>query len=121
MIIVNLTQHVATDEQVEEGVVGLSDESMSYVRRLLTFNDIPCIAEIRARAEALAEVAAECYADAAMIGGAPYLMGALEGALRQRAIKPLYAFSVRESQELTEPDGSVRKVTVFRYRGWVEV
>ena len=31
-----------------------------------------------------------------------------------------YAHSERESKEETLPDGSVRKVSVFRHRGWIE-
>jgi hypothetical protein len=54
-----------------------------------------------------------------MIGGAPYLMAPLEVALRAHGITPLYAFSVRESVEQTQPDGSVRKIAVFRHGGFV--
>jgi hypothetical protein len=55
----------------------------------------------------------------AMIGGAPYLMSALEEALDTQGIGAVYAFSVRESTEQTAPDGSVRKVNVFRHAGFV--
>ena len=44
----------------------------------------------------------------------------LEAALRQQGFTPLYAFSVRESADQTQPDGSVRKVAVFRHVGFVE-
>jgi hypothetical protein len=56
-----------------------------------------------------------------MLGGAPYLMGALEKAVRECGFTPVYAFSQRESEEITQPDGSVRKVQVFRHCGFVEV
>jgi len=56
-----------------------------------------------------------------MIGGAPFLMSALEDALVIAGITPLYAFSVRESVEAEQADGSVRKVAVFRHLGFVEV
>ena len=45
-------------------------------------------------------------------------MAPLEEALRYRGILPLYAFSRRESREETDPDGSVRKVAVFRHLGF---
>ena len=32
----------------------------------------------------------------------------------------VYAASKRESVEITQPDGSVRKVAVFKHLGWVE-
>jgi len=41
-------------------------------------------------------------------------------ALRDQGIEPVYAFSVRESIEQTQPDGSVRKVNVFRHAGFVD-
>lgn len=71
------------------------------------------------RAEKLAEIVANHGCPAAMVGGAPYFMAPLERLLLAGGIKPLYAFSRRESVEQTQPDGSVRKVAVFRHVGWV--
>jgi len=117
-MIINLTQHTATPEQTAAGVVPAPDAAV--VSRLLTFEEPPSRDEIVARANALAALAAGVGARAAMIGGAPYLMAPLERALRARGITPLYAFSRRESVEEAQPDGSVRKVAVFRHVGWVE-
>lgn len=47
------------------------------------------------------------------------MMRALEDALANVGVQPVYAFSVRESVEQTQPDGSVRKINVFRHSGWV--
>ena len=47
-------------------------------------------------------------------------MPALHEWALEAGIKPLYAFSVRESVESTEPDGSVIKRNVFRHMGFVE-
>ena len=57
---------------------------------------------------------------AAMIGGAPWMMAKLERALLEIGVPSVYAFSVRESAEQTQPDGSVRKVNVFRHAGFVD-
>ena len=54
-----------------------------------------------------------------MIGGAPFLMGPLEAALLKDNRVPVYAFSVRESVEAPQADGSVRKANVFRHGGFV--
>ena len=35
-------------------------------------------------------------------------------------VPAVYAFSVRESVEQPQPDGSVRKVNVFRHVGFVQ-
>ena len=128
--ILNLTQHPATDEQIAEGVVDLSPEGRGFIGSWLTFVSVPTANDLRRMAELLANVAAgdsmavpestEPY-QYAMIGGAPYLMSALENALIERGITPMYAFSVRESAEVTLPDGTVRKTNVFKHAGWVQV
>lgn len=120
--IINLTQHNETAEQAAVGVYTPNDsEVVAEIRSNLNFTDIPEREEILCKAYVLAEIASEERAEAAMIGGAPYLMGALECALKDKGIKPLYAFSVRESVEKTLPDGSVQKINVFRHKGFVEV
>jgi hypothetical protein len=116
VIILNLTQHVGTPDQ---GVVEPSQDVKGAIVALLTFDTLPSGANIKDRAAALAAIAAEFGADAAMIGGAPYLMAPLEEALKAAGIRPLYAFSLRESVEVTQPDGSVRKVATFRHQGFV--
>lgn len=118
MKIVNLTQHAATPEQVEQGVEDLQGQALADLRALLTFNELPTPGSVAARALALAAFA-EGH-EAAMIGGAPYLMPALEAALLEAGVLPLYAFSRRESLDVPQEDGSVRKVAVFRHLGFVQ-
>jgi hypothetical protein len=117
--ILNLTQHAATAEQLAAGVIDPSDEAQAELQTLLTFFDLPSPETIRDRAEQIAEVAAAVRIKRAMIGGAPWLMAPLAAALRQRGVEPLFAFSVRETEEQTQPDGSVRKIAVFRHAGFV--
>jgi len=122
-MIINLTQHAASQEQIDAGVVDLPPEDRAQLVRLLTFDSIPSQDEIEDRAESIAlladYMADESPGQSAMIGGAPYLMSALEQALANQRIAPLYAFSIRESVEQHMPDGSVRKVNVFRHAGFV--
>ncbi|MGQ9671485.1 MAG: hypothetical protein ACUVWY_15215 [Desulfosoma sp.] len=130
MLIINLTQHAATPEQVAAGVVDLQGEELAVLKKALTFESLPSEEKILRRAEFIAELAVQNglgpdygddpIPDAAMIGGAPYLMGSLERALSNRYIRPLYAFSTREVEEQIQPDGSVKKVAVFRHKGFVE-
>ena len=56
-----------------------------------------------------------------MIGGAPFFMGILEQELKKQGIKPVYAFSQRESVDKEMADGSVQKVAVFKHLGFYEV
>lgn len=124
MKILNLTQHRATPEQISAGVVE-PEEGKKKIQRLLTFEDLPTPEVIQERAEALARVAElltkEYSHDAVMVGGAPYLMSALEKALKERDLTPLYAFSKREVVEEQLSDGSVKKTQVFKHLGFVEV
>ena len=117
--ILNLTQHDSTPEQRNQGVVEPSDKQL--IRDLLTFNSIPSKEEMAEKASKLAAVAVNEKCGSAMIGGAPYFMSALEAALKEQRIKPLYAFSVRESVDVAQADGSVRKMAIFRHLGFVEV
>jgi len=131
-MILNLTQHVSTDEQKAQLVVE-PRMCKEKIRKLLTFEEIPTKEEIEARAKELARIAVseasmyagdtdnEIWITRVMIGGAPYLMGALEKALRECGFTPVYAFSKRESEEIPQPDGSVKKIQVFRHIGFVEV
>ena len=128
-MIVNLTQHQATPEQIAQGVVDLPGEVRQALVAALTFEELPTWAEIEAAADVVAELACQNgiggdegdspMPKAAMIGGAPFLMAPLEAALRVRGIKPVYAFSRRESVETTKPDGNVVKTNVFRHVGFV--
>lgn len=123
MKILNLTQHPATAEQAETGVIDLPPTERQELLALLTFEELPDALAVRQRAWAIETLAAtaamQLGATAAMIGGAPFLMAPLEAALRQCGIEPLYAFSRRESVEEAQPDGSVRKTNVFRHAGFV--
>lgn len=129
--ILNLTQHTATPEQVAQGVVDLSPKGRKWLGEWLTFETLPTGVVIWERAEVVADIAAGdsmvvietlgAGYSYAMIGGAPFLMSSLESALIARSITPLYAFSVRESTEQTQPDGTVRKVNTFRHAGWVQI
>ncbi|MDD3915374.1 MAG: hypothetical protein PHF76_12100 [Bacteroidales bacterium] len=134
-MILNLTQHISTEEQTAQFVVE-PRMNREEIRALLTFEEIPSKEEIGRRAKELARIAAseasmyagdtdnEIWITHVMIGGAPYLMGALERAISECpdwGFSPVYAFSKRESVEQTQPDGSVRKVAVFKHCGFVEV
>lgn len=119
MKIVNLTQHQASAEQIEAGVFNLREGSI--LKEALTFNELPTMEAIENRAKLLTGLALESGATHAMIGGAPYLMSALEKELKGKGIQPLYSFTERVSVETTNPDGSITKTSTFKHKGWVEV
>ena len=147
----NFTQHAASQEQIEVGVLDLPLDLSQRVKQLLTFDSVPSVDEILQRAQTLATIARDVQhtlanqanKDAApyywgedagmepppsaymadfrqvMIGGAPFFMGPLAAALKEHGLEPVFAFSVRESVDEQQADGSVRKTAVFKHSGWV--
>ena len=121
MEILNLTQHATSPEQEAEGVLDIPAVLRRELSQALTFYGIPTAETIRQRANLLAEIADDA-ANAlemsgpwvVMIGGAPYLMGPLEFALKGAGWKVLYSFSERVSKEVNGV-----KTSEFRHIGWV--
>lgn len=121
--ILNLTQHSATAEQLAAGVSDLPAEVREELSALLTFEDIPSSEVLRMRSIAVTGLALAEGAKPGtriMVGGAPFFMEELCHSLRVAGLIPVFAFSRRESVEQAMPDGSVRKVAVFRHLGFVE-
>ena len=131
-MILNLTQHPATPEQVAAGVVDLEGKNLKRLKELLTFDSIEVAVKQRFdRAKQIADLVSRIKlgdedslhedgtAIHVMIGGAPYLMAPLENVLMKDNRVPVYAFSVRESVEQIQSDGSVVKSNIFRHKGFV--
>jgi hypothetical protein len=116
MSIVNLTQHVASADQVEVGVVALNSDHNEQLVGLLNFTSIPSTSEVVERAEEIAVLALMSGSYYCMIGGAPYLMGPLTIALRNLGLHALFAFSERVSVE--DPSTGV-KTSKFQHLGFV--
>jgi hypothetical protein len=127
--ILNLTQHKATKDQLLAGLVDVTGGFLLQLIALLTFDSMPTSVFIREAATSIADIAVAHreYARAlgeppitsAMIGGAPYLMSALEDALIKVGIMPMYAFTLRVSSEAATADGGTHKVAVFQHRGFI--
>ena len=142
-MIVNLTQHKATDDQRAAGVADVADSD--GLSGLLTVPAEAIVASESVLAEFLESAAAEIvsryvvpvvvvarrdwmrgdHGDTEiltgfprprfMVGGMPALMERLIPAIRRAGGEPVYSLSVRESMDAPQPDGSVRKVAVFRH------
>jgi len=127
-MIINLTQHPATQEQKEAGVRDVAPELRERLHQLLTFEEAPNVHELRGRAAQLfrifedeADWGKEQFWPCAMIGGAPYLMSHLEECFLSESITVVYAFSQRKSVEEQQADGSIVKRTVFVHEGFVVI
>lgn len=120
MKILNLTQHAPTDSQLAAGVDDVSSGDKVILQDLLTFNSLPTRDEINSAALNIAELASSYDTEFVLIGGAPFLMGALESALKARGLTPLYAFSQRQSTVIINDEGVVTKVNDLVHLGFVE-
>ena len=129
-MILNLTQHAATPDQIAAGVVDLPPAARATLSEWLTFDTCPYFSQVFDRAFLIAQAAAGgsiAFSGAimpnqfktAMIGGAPFLMGPLTGALMDVGIDVCFAFSARVSVESVGPDGAVTKTAVFKHVGFV--
>jgi len=119
-MIANLTQHMATSEQKDAGVVDLV-ERMDEIRTLLTFEDIPDKNEMEERALRLAKIVKEeGVFNKVMIGGAPFFMSTLEKVLKEEGFDVVYAFSKRVVEE-KEENGEIIKIARFKHIGFVNV
>lgn len=132
-VIFNATQHTATSDQREAGVVDVYHTKKNQLSGLLTFNDIPDKAEMQDRAHRIATLLlgemsgwTQQYGDLdddirnVMIGGAPFFMSTLETVLKEHGFAVFYAFSKRESVETVMEDGTVQKKNVFKHVGFVK-
>ena len=129
MKILNLTQHEATLDQLDAGVVNLQGEDLQILKDLLTFKELPSKNKINSRARSIAALALlQSGVSSVMIGGAPYLMGPLERAITLNNksewlsdISVVYAYSDRVSVETKLDNGTTKKTMMFRHIGFVEV
>jgi hypothetical protein len=122
-VILNATQHQATPEQLEAGIVDLKPEIRQELGKLLTFEELPTSMDLRVRSIQVTGLLLAQGAkpgDRIMIGGAPFFMEELADTMRRAGLRPCYAFSRRESVDQHQADGSVRKTAVFRHVGLIE-
>jgi len=117
---INLTQHAASPAQRDAGVVDLPPGDQAALRDLLTFEELPSISDMQLRARKITRLI-PTGVTRAMIGGAPWFLPYLAGVLRN--VRPdvtcVMSFSRRESADRIMPDGSTRKVSVFRHIGFI--
>lgn len=124
--ILNLTQHAASPEQVEVGVIDLAPELRQELGKLLTFDALPDFRDLRNRALVIRDLISplvlevgdrEGFVPRLMVGGAPFFMPVLCRVLEESfSTECLYAFSKRVSVE--DPVTGV-KTSVFKHEGFV--
>jgi hypothetical protein len=121
MIILNLTQHAATDTQMNVGVCNAPSKELAELKEALNFVGLPTVSDLYCSADKIADIAYRLDATQVMIGGAPFFMPVLEAVLISKGFKVMYAFSERVSEESVSEDGTVTKINVFKHIGFYEV
>lgn len=122
---INITQHHASPEQVSAGVMDAPEGVRLELCKLLTFEEVPDLHELRERAMAIATLAAggvdavRAVGDTPvfMLGGAPFFMPVLARALSGvHSCECVYAFAKRVA---VEDAVTGVKTSVFKHEGFV--
>ena len=122
-MILNLTQHNATADQINAGINDLPvDDFQTALKGLLTFPTQYTRADLEYRALQIHELVRDFCGtskevlEGVMIGGMPSFMPVLESVLISKGIKVGYACTERKSVD-KEVDGKIIKTAVFVHAG----
>ena len=144
MAIINATQHNATPEQVAEGICNMTEGRQEQLKAALTLPAHYTHAMLVEAATTVVKLVhsennaigwAEAVADGetypgddsfqnylyrrrpVMVGGLPALMPILQQMLQKDGWEVCFSQSDRVSVDTPQPDGSVKKVSVFKHTG----
>ena len=121
-MILNLTQHNATKDQQDAGIIDMPVEFQVALKGLLTFPTQYTRADLEYRALQIHELVRDFCGtskevlEGVMIGGMPSFMPVLESVLISKGIKVGYACTERQSVD-KEVDGKVVKTAIFVHAG----
>ena len=121
-MILNLTQHNATKDQQDAGIIDMPVEFQVALKGLLTFPTQYTRADLEYRALQIHELVRDFCGPSkevlkgVMIGGMPSFMPVLESVLISKGIKVGYACTERKSVD-KEVDGKVVKTAIFVHAG----
>ena len=119
MNIINLTQGTSTQEQKEHGVVDLKYEDLEFLKRNLTFTELPTLDILASRCKSIASLVKKNNATNAMIGGPVFITAYLERFLKEAGITVHYAFQKREEIEINSPNAGVSKIIRYKHLGFI--
>ena len=121
-MILNLTQHNATADQINVGINDLTVDFQTALKGLLTFPTQYTRADLEYRALQIHELVRDFCGtskevlEGVMIGGMPSFMPVLESVLISKGIKVGYACTERKSVD-KEVDNKIIKTAVFVHAG----
>lgn len=121
-MILNLTQHNATADQINAGINDLPVDFQNTLKGLLTFPTQYTRDDLEYRSLQIHELVRDFCGtskevlEGVMIGGMPSFMPVLESVLISKGIKVGYACTERKSVD-KEVDGKIIKTAVFVHAG----
>ena len=121
-MILNLTQHNATADQINAGINDLPVDFQNTLKGLLTFPTQYTRADLEYRSLQIHELVRDFCGtskevlEGVMIGGMPSFMPVLESVLISKGIKVGYACTERKSVD-KEVDNKIIKTAVFVHAG----
>ena len=121
-MILNLTQHNATADQINAGINDLPIDFQTTLKGLLTFPTQYTRDDLEYRSLQIHELVRDFCGtskevlEGVMIGGMPSFMPVLESVLISKGIKVGYACTERKSVD-KEVDGKIIKTAVFVHAG----
>ena len=121
-MILNLTQHNATADQINAGINDIPVDFQNTLKGLLTFPTQYTRDDLEYRSLQIHELVRDFCGtskevlEGVMIGGMPSFMPVLESVLISKGIKVGYACTERQSVD-KEVDGKVVKTAIFVHAG----
>jgi len=118
--IYNLTNHIPTEEQKQDGIVELPPTIKAEIRELINFEELPSKEELQERAQKITRILLAHNIKKVLIGGAVFFMPILVWELNANGITPYASFSKRDVEEYKENDTVIKKVK-FKHIGLIEL
>lgn len=112
--------HTPTEEQLESlndmgNLIFLRDIHPSLMARLM---DTPSNRkDCMILADNISELAEKHNAKIIQLGGSPLFLVMAAGVIGSGRM--IFADSERVSEDIPQPDGSVKKVSIFKHKGWI--
>ena len=118
MKVFNLTKHVMTPAQIQDGGINVPEAQASNNSLFVT---LPTSADIQSRAinlVALAVNAGAVAGDSVLVAGAAYWVPAITAAAKTKGLNVVASFTQRVAVETREGD-EVKLSYTFKHEGWV--
>lgn len=112
--------HTPTEEQLTSinemgSIIFLKDIAPELMTRL---SNTPSIrSECKILADEISDIADTLHAKIVQLGGSPLFLIMAAGVIGSGRM--IFADSERVSEDIPQPDGTVKKISIFKHKGWI--